>query len=263
MCIIVHPSLTHYSFTYLHWETLAHTHTHTHAHTPTHTHIHECWYALIHALNTRLDASETHLSPYSCVETILSAFANVYMCERTWSARFQVKAILLLIWLTGRHPRLLPLLPFSPFITHFSFFHPSSWIRSSVPFTSSHLFLPVTRSVVQSSRCFSVSCLSSSPPSFLLLFIILPPSCLTLDDINTSFCLRRDRITCGNTAYNHSTSAIRKCVCVCGNSSMHACVKMCPEWSKLMESEAQRLSSHWWKCCSGLESFHWNYYSHI
>lgn len=149
----------------------------------------------------------------------------------------------LLIWLTGRHPRL----RLSPI---FSFFHPSSWIRSSVPFTSSHLFLPVTRSILQSSRCFSVSCLSSPPPSFLLLFIILPPSCFTLDDTNTSFCLRRDRITCGNTAYNHSSSAIRKCACVCGNSSMQACVKMCPEWSKLMKSEAQRLSSHWWKCCS-------------
>lgn len=142
----------------------------------------------------------------------------------------------------------------SPSSVFFTIYHPFSHFSTLPPeYVPPFLSQVLTSSCplhVQSSRCFSVSCLSSPPPSFLLLFIILPPSCFTLDDINTSFCLRRDRITCGNTAYNHSSSAIRKCACVCGNSSMQACVKMCPEWSKLMKSEAQRLSSHWWKCCS-------------
>lgn len=114
----------------------------------------------------------------------------------------------------------------------FSFFliiPPSRCMHSSVPFTPPSL----------SSSCSS-------------------PSCLTLDDINTSFCLRCDRITCGNTAHNHSIFTIWQCVCVCVHKFLYTNMYkniLC------METKAVRLSSHWWWHCSGLGCVLWNYYS--
>lgn len=58
------------------------------------------------------------------------------------------------------------------------------------------------------------------PPPFshhvcpALHFSSLPPFCCTLDDINTSLCLRGDCITFGNTTHSNSTSAIWTCVCL-------------------------------------------------
>lgn len=113
----IHHSLITQSLTY------TQTRTYTHAE-----HVRECWYALIRALNTRLDASETHLSPCNCVETMLSAAANVCM----WAAvnvSLQVSGQSnplsndwFLIWLTDRLPPPRCLLPaVSPFIIHFHF----------------------------------------------------------------------------------------------------------------------------------------------
>lgn len=117
-----------------------------------------------------------------------------------------------IIWLTGRLPPLVCLLlPFSSFIIRRLSFQLSVPPPVCIPLfllqplTSSRL-LPLYQ--ILPALFNSVSVLSSP-----LLLFILPASCLTLDDINTSFCLRRDRITCGNTAHNHSTSAIWKCVC--------------------------------------------------
>lgn len=114
-----HPSITHSLL--IHLLTLRHTHIHTQ-------HVHECWYALIHALNTRLDASETHLSPCNCGETILSASANVCMCVGANVSR-QVSGQSnplsndwFLIWLAGRPPPpLCLLLAPSSFVIHFHF----------------------------------------------------------------------------------------------------------------------------------------------
>ncbi len=202
-----------------HHSLITHSLTYTQTHTYTHSeHIHECWYSLIRALNTRLDASETHLSPCNCVETMLSASANVCMCvganviRQVSGQSNPLSNDWFVIWLTGRLPPLLCLLlTFSSFIIHFPTLLSLPAAACIPPFllhphTSSYLLL-----------------LSVLPPLFNVMFVlhsplllsILPPSCLSLDDINTSFCLRCDRITCGNAAQNHSTSAIWMCVRVC------------------------------------------------
>lgn len=151
------PSITHslltYSFTYLH------SHTHTEP-------IRECWYALKRALNTRLDVSETHLSPCSCVETMLSASEDVCMyvgvnviCQ-VWGQSNSPSNDWFIIWLTGRLPPLLCLLlSCSSFIIHclLLIIHPSSCIHSSVAFNTSHL------DYWKSFRHFITSCLSSPP----------------------------------------------------------------------------------------------------
>lgn len=76
-------------------------------------------------------------------------------------------------------------------------------LHSSVPYTH----LPACYSF-QSFHPFLISCLSSS-----LLFSILPPSCLILDNINTSFCLCLDRIICGKVTYRLNLRHLEGCVC--------------------------------------------------
>lgn len=203
MCIIVHPSLTHYSFTYLHSDTHKE-------------HIHECWYGLICALNTRLDVSETHLSQCNLVETLLSASANVCMrvgvnvIRQVSGQSNSLSNDWFIIWLTDRLPPLLCLLlSLSSFIIHF---HSLSLSQPPAVYIPPFLLYHLT-----SPRLLLHSFL---PPLFNTMFVLPSPSllsilslfCLTLDDINTSLCLCSDRITCGNTTHSHSTSAFWKCV---------------------------------------------------
>lgn len=124
-------------------DSLTYTQTHTHTQKKT---IHECWYGLIHALNTRLDASETHLSPCSCVEMTLSA--SVGVCVRLGSNAIRMVSgqsnspsnDWSIIWLTRRLPPRLGLF----FVSHrlssiYSFsYHPNT------PSTPFHPFMSTT-----------------------------------------------------------------------------------------------------------------------
>ena len=123
-----------------------------------------------------------------------------------------------IIWLTGILPPLLSS-PFFPIICHpfhsFSSPPPPCCMHSSDPFTPSHL----------------VS--SASPSNVLFAFTsfsflsTLPPSCLSLDDINTSSRLCCDHITWGNAAHNHTpppsgSVCVWVWVCVCVNSFLNS-----------------------------------------
>lgn len=145
-------------------------------------------------------------------------------------------------------------------------------VFSPLPRRLSSVFILYYRSLLLCTFLFLLHPLTSPPlnPLFNDMFVlpspsllsILPPSCLTLDDINTSFLLRRDRITCGNAAHNRSTSAIWKCMCVSAcvliSSSIQICIKKKydqSEWSK--KTFHSVMVALWWPC------FIWNYYSHI
>lgn len=157
MCIIFHPSLTHYSFTYLHSETHK-------------KHIHECWYGLIRALNTRLDVSETHLSQCNLVETLLSASANVCMCvganviHQVSGQSSSLSNDWFRIWLTDRSLRFLYLLilchPFS-----FSLIIPPSYFLTFL--CSFYIVSPLFfYSRIQFFHPFLTPCLSCPPLHF-------------------------------------------------------------------------------------------------
>lgn len=136
----IHHSLITDSLTY----TQAHTHTQT-------KHIHECWYCLIRALNTRLDARETHLSPCRRVQTTLSASVGVYgratanVIRRVSGQSNSLSNDWLVIWLTGRlPPRVCLLLSFSSCIISLYLFliiQPSSRLFLSLILTSAMLLL--------------------------------------------------------------------------------------------------------------------------
>lgn len=203
MCIIVHPSLTHYSFTYLHPDTHIHTHTE---------HVHECWYGLIRALNTRLDAGETHLSPCNCVETMLSASVSVCVCSCEcdppgfgskqssveWLAPNLIDRQATSSSLSSPRSRLV----YHPFL--FCLIIPPSWIPLILP----PFFLPVSPFELPT-PFFNVM--------FVLFFAAVYPSSILSHscNINTSLCLCRDLITCGKTTHNRRTSAIWRYLCVC------------------------------------------------
>lgn len=175
------PSITHSLLIHLLTARLTHTQTKT---------IHECWYGLIRALNTRLDASETHLSPYSCVEMTVSASVDVYVrvgANAICTVSGQSNSLSndwFIIWLTRRLPPRLCLFPFfSSFIIHCILFLLS--LLPPKPFF--HNLSPLHI------HCFKYFYSAACP---ILLLILFHP-----------WWHYSDRITCANTTY---TSAIWK-----------------------------------------------------
>lgn len=146
----------------------------------------KCWYTLIRALNTRLDASETHLSPCKCVE--LKRCVCESECDPPSFRSKQSTGEWLAANLIDSQTTSSRLSAPRSFIVH----HPFSFLPHYPPSPRTHRHTHA----LQQPFCSPCAPFPSLARAAARLFAFRPPTCLTPNVVNTSLCRRLDRITC-------------------------------------------------------------------